>query len=215
MRLLNDLSGTKFGLITVLGKTEQGKLKCRCDCGKEVEIFMENLKRGRTKSCGCQRGNSISKNKTTHGHSVGGVLSREYRSWRAMLRRCTADNDIGYDLYKGRGIEVCDRWRNNFNNFIEDMGRMPEGTKYTIDRIDVNGNYEPQNCKWSTGVEQARNKRPQKSSTTGINGVHWSKQKNKWGVTITSDKTRRHIGYFNNLVDAKEARKRAEIQYWN
>lgn len=156
-----DIAGQKFGRLTViepLGDPNyvHTKWRCICECGKEVTPRCDGLRSGNSKSCGCiQKEWATAKCKagTTHGQSH----SPEYYSWHAMISRCYNPNETGYHHYGGRGIRVCDRWRNSLNDFLSDMGPRPKGK--SIGRIDVNGNYEPGNCRWETWTEQARNKR--------------------------------------------------------
>ncbi|KKK59795.1 hypothetical protein LCGC14_3030790 [marine sediment metagenome] len=151
-----DLTSKKFGRLTVIKRVDKNKSRnyrwlCKCDCGKEKIILGYNLKNGHTKSCGCllKEGNN-----TTHSHSK----TKTYHSWHNMIRRCTNFNDLSYHNYGGRGITVCKRWRNSFENFLEDMGEPPTDS-HSIDRINNNGNYCRENCQWTTRKEQNRNKR--------------------------------------------------------
>lgn len=138
-----------------------------CSCGTRVVVRSADVRNGYTKNCKIcgKRRNTESQTKfSTNKNGFDPVPpntttthKREYKSWINMIHRCYNKNTINYDYYGGRGIEVCDRWRNSFINFLEDMGERPPGT--SLDRIDVNGNYGPSNCKWSTPKEQAGNKR--------------------------------------------------------
>ena len=130
---------------------------CRCECGTEREVQLQAIKNGNSracKSCGI----------ATHGETSvikHGKRTREYVAWRHMRTRCGNLKCADYPDYGGRGIKVCERWLHSFENFLADMGRKPS-PRHSIDRIDVNGNYEPGNVRWSTETQQARNKRNSK-----------------------------------------------------
>jgi len=169
-RSIVDLCGQKFGLLTVIeyaGLDKHGKHRwiCACSCGGSNSI--KNIEQGKlfrkdstpTRSCGCL----VKK----HGHTVGGNVSPTFKSWDSMLSRCYSKQNKNYAHYGARGIGVCDCWNpsagGSFANFLEDMGERVRGQ--SIERIDCNGNYEPDNCKWATSKEQASNKRNSRKIT--------------------------------------------------
>jgi len=153
--------GTRFGKLIVLREGKRVKFpcgqshstsECQCDCGNMIETLDNNLVRGTTRSCGCLQRQLISERSSTHGYSG----SRIYILWSRMHNRCRNPGDKSFPYYGGRGIRVCERWK-KFENFIADMGEKPHGK--TLNRIDNDGNYSPENCQWSTIKEQNRNSR--------------------------------------------------------
>lgn len=149
-----DLTGQRFGRLVVQCKCpEKGKRGeilwyCLCDCGGESVSRANGLKSGNSSSCGCLRVEATK----THGMTK----TRTFKSWESMKQRCNNPKAPSYSSYGGRGIRVCDRWLENFSFFFEDMGERPEGK--TLDRVDVNGDYTPENCRWASASEQQRNK---------------------------------------------------------
>lgn len=148
--------GQRFGRWVVIEAaapvTRRAAWLCRCDCGKERAVVEGSLRRGLSKSCGCNRQNNTGNR--SHGHLAGYRPSPTYRVWQCMLTRCTNPKSDGYARYGARGITVCDRWR-QFENFLADMGERPAGT--TIDRLENDKGYQPGNCRWATGYQQAQN----------------------------------------------------------
>ena len=153
--------GERFGrLIAVCeaGRAKNGAIvwRFKCDCGSNFETRYSRVASGNTVSCGCYRrdkGKAKEGIATRHGLTGSSIYGRYY----AMIQRCENPNDKKYSNYGGRGITVCDRWRNSFESFVADMGMPP--AKHSIDREDNDGNYEPSNCRWLTIGGQNRNKR--------------------------------------------------------
>ena len=127
------------------------------------------------------------------------------------MRRCYDPLSENYGFYGGRGIKVCDRWRNSVEAFMADMGKKPQ-EDYTLDRIDVNGNYTPENCRWADPQTQQRNKRVCKKSKTGVTGV--IPYKDKYQANIRVDGRLHHLGYYDTVAEAAIARSKAEKKYW-
>ena len=152
-----DLTGFVFSRFTVLSYAGKSAGKsnwlCICVCGTQKVVRGSHLTGRKTRSCGCLELQLLSERSKTHGMSK----TRPYRIWRDMINRCHYEPYPERHLYGGRGIEVCQRWRDSFESFIADMG-LPE-SHLSIDRIDSNGNYEPGNCRWSDAKTQASNRR--------------------------------------------------------
>ena len=151
-----DRRDHKYGRLTVLRRVPSNnnhlRWLCRCSCGEEVSVQSSNLSSGNTKSCGCLQKELTALRFTTHGQRQ----TKEYVIWADLRKRCRNKKWKDYKNYGGRGITVCDRWE-RFENFLEDMGLRPEGL--SIDRINNDGNYEPDNCRWATSKQQNRNRR--------------------------------------------------------
>lgn len=160
---MESLANLKYGRLLVLEKDDSGKStrmwKCLCDCGVEKTVRADHLKNGRTASCGCILKEKNSGRLTTHGKSGAKI----YSIWRNMINRCYFKEGAEYQRYGGRGINVCQAWRDSFSEFLACMGEPSPGM--SIDRINNDGNYEPGNCKWSTPKEQANNRRKPKPRT--------------------------------------------------
>ncbi len=157
-----DLTGQRFGRLTVVGyvgnKNANSQWFCNCDCGKSTTLATSALLRKDRpyRSCGC---GMIQKK---HGMSE----TPEHHAWRSMYQRCNNPNNPQYHLYGGRGISVCPRWRESFENFLADMGPRPEAN-YSVDRIDNDKGYSPDNCRWANDLEQSNNTRHNRRITFG------------------------------------------------
>lgn len=185
-----DLSGRRFGSFIVIRRDASvfvaGKHRaqwlCLCDCGTEKTVWGQSLRSENTTNCGCSYGSS------THGMSG----TPEYKTWDSMRQRCTNPRNTHWRHYGGRGITVCDRW-SSFEAFLEDMGRRPS-RGLSLDRIDVNGNYEPGNCRWATAVEQARNQRRSRVLTAFGRTQHIAEWAQQCGLTMEGIARRLRIG---------------------
>ena len=221
IKSLNYQAGNKYGRLTIV--KEGPKIKyptcsvrqvwCRCDCGNPelTLVRTNNLVSGNTSSCGCVGEES----RKTHGLSN----TRTYQIHEGMLRRCNCPQQAGYENYGGRGIKVCDRWNpqlgGSFENFYEDMGEAPEGM--SLDRIDFNGDYTKDNCRWATNSVQGYNKGLDPNNTSGKSGVSFYTRQGKWSAEIHVENKHIRLGMFANFEDAVKAREEAELKYygWN
>ena len=164
-----DLTGKKFDRLTVIERTNdyivpktgkhQAQWKCQCECGNFTNVSSSDLNSGHTKSCGCHKTTKLTSFSAKHG-----LCQRTNRHpltvvWNSMKKRCYNSSNSHYKDYGGRGITVCDEWKNDFQTFFDWAMANGYSTNLEIDRIDVNGNYEPSNCRWVTILEQAKNKR--------------------------------------------------------
>lgn len=162
MTALKNIKGQRFGKLIVLERAENriresGRQdvmwKCKCDCGMIKNIRSTCLLLGMSNSCGCVNIERIRNLNLSHNM----CNTKEYKAWSKLKGRCYTKTDNKYYAYGARGIKVCDRWLESFDNFYKDMGDAPT-KKHSIDRIDVNGNYEPSNCRWATNKVQSNNK---------------------------------------------------------
>lgn len=185
MSALKDMTGQRFGRLTVIARAEnnprgRAMWECLCDCGNKKIILGVTLRNGRSRSCGCFRADCNTERLTQHG----GASSPEYAIWMGMRQRCSNPSNKEFHNYGGRGIKVCKRWQ-SFKNFIADMGQRPS-RDLSIERINNDKGYSPGNCKWGTTFEQANNTRV--NVFFGIDGVE--KTVSQWsrisGITPTT-----------------------------
>lgn len=170
MSNLVDLTGRDFGRLNVLRRgpdqpptaghrSARVTWVCLCACGIERAVSAELLRSGNTRSCGCLHAESMEAIFVKHGCGrTGSRRTPEYRAWQNILRRCGNPNNPGFKYYGGRGITVCEEWRESFENFLSDMGERPS-KKHSIDRIDNNSGYRKSNCRWATKIQQSANRR--------------------------------------------------------
>lgn len=205
-----EMVGKKFGRWVVLNQVfrpgRTGTLwLCRCECGTEKTVKVMELKKGNSTSCGCYREEIRNTLHKSHGMANNPL----YKTWVAMHGRCYNHKNKQYKDYGGRGITVCERWH-DVRNFIEDMGGKPN-KNFSIERIDNEKGYSPENCRWADVFEQKQNTR--RKPSTGIVGVSYVKPRRKYSAYISVDKKQISLGVFENIQDAIEARKAAEVKY--
>ena len=191
-----NLIGQRFTRLLVVERAENEKngsarWVCQCDCGNTIVISSYHLRNEDVKSCGCFQRDFP--NRTTHGHSGEPI----YDEWCGMKARCYNKSQKAYKNYGGRGITVCERWRNNFKDFLDDVSELPhfgeEG--YSLERINNDGNYEPSNCKWATIEDQANNKRSNHMITYNGKTQSVKKWADEVGVNYGTLKSRINRGW--------------------
>lgn len=184
--------GDRVGILTLRERQTTSKsvyFKCECECGNFILVRHDHLFDGATLSCGCRGYANLIK----HGESRGHTVSKEYAIYAGMKQRCYNTNHKHFKSYGGRGITVCSRWLNSFAAFLEDMGRCPEGM--SLDRIENNGHYEPDNCRWATALQQARNKRTNLILTAGLQSMTLSEWSEKTGIGVGTIQRRLKLGW--------------------
>lgn len=210
-----DLAGDRFGRLIAIKPVDKNKAgqyiwQCMCDCGNEHIVTGSALVQGVTKSCGCYAKDVAGQVSVTHGMSS----TPEYGAWKNAITRCSDPENKKYVDYGGRGIRVCERWQwpaeIGFKNFMEDMGRC-EGL--TLDRIDPNGDYCPENCRWVDRYIQGYNTRQHSTNTSGKTGVSKNKD-GTWQSYINFKGKRYPLGEYNSFEEAVEAREQAEIKFY-
>jgi|688.fasta_scaffold540352_3 hypothetical protein len=213
MGKFKDLTGFHFGKLKVLNfhsmnKYGRANFLCECDCGTIKVIQSMCLLRKYTISCGCHGKNILGLSRKTHGLSK----SPEYKIFCKMKERCYNKNASYYNNYGGRGIVICDEWINSFITFYNDMGPIPS-KNHSIDRINNDGPYSKENCRWATYQQQSSNNRAnlkRKSKYLGVRNYY----KNRYQASIVFNKIKYHLGTFSNEIEAAIAYNKKSLEFY-
>ena len=193
-----SMEGKTFGRLLVVSRNGSDRAGfrylCECSCGAVKTVRGSSLRNGSTKSCGCLNLDKLTK----HGMTD----TPTYMSWISARARCRYKKSISYPYYGGKGIDICDRWYDSFENFLKDMGERPEGT--TLDRIEGSKDYYPENCRWATLVEQSSNRRHTSPCTSKYRGVSYKKTNGKWLSTLSGYNNSKsfYVGTFDTDIEA-------------
>lgn len=220
-----DIIGKKFTRLTVVaeiepyvsksGKSRARRFICRCDCGNETKVTYQSLISNNTRSCGCLQSElTIKRNKRISKYGDYSK-NKHFNRWRGMIERCYYPKHKDYHRYGGRGITVCEEWRGhpkNFINWVENESNWEDGKNLSLDRIDYNKGYSPENCRFVTPSEQALNKDLLSSNKSGYPGVSLHTN-GRWRARITVNGKRISLGVYKDVNEAIRARKKAEEKY--
>ena len=215
LRIRKSFDGEVFGRLTVVKDVEdkvssrgsvKRRVECVCECGNTVVVTLGHLRSGRTSSCGCLHAEIAKRVNTSHGMTN----TRPFKIWCKMRQRCTDPNIESFKNYGGRGIKYSEEWE-TFEGFWEDM-QEGYSDDLTLDRIDVNGNYCKENCRWATYTEQARNQRTKSNNKSGKSGVR-ENSKGKFEAYITADYKQIYLGTYLTFEEAVAAREAGELKY--
>ena len=214
-----DMTGKTFGRLTVIApsvppKTSKSGNKhwlCQCSCGNLTIVNGSALRAKQTTSCGCLQKQRVSELSKSHGMTH----TRLYGIYAGMKKRCYNANNINYKNYGGRGITICDEWlgENGFQSFVEWAMANGYSDELSIDRIDVNKGYSPENCRWVNSTIQNFNQRIRSDNTTGYTGIE-KRPNGKYVVQISINRKRKYLGVYATLEEAIEARRRAERELY-
>lgn len=197
-----DLVGQVFGRLTVVSKADRSNSRkvlwnCECSCGNSKVVRGCSLKSGDTQSCGCLNAERAKGLHTTHGLHKHPL----YKVFIGMIDRCFNPKSTHYEDYGGRGITICDRWKDSLGNFIEDVA-VGYGKGLHLDRINNDGNYTPDNVRWVTPQQNNMNRGGAKNSTSKYKGVSWNKATTKWRADIRKDGKLHYLGLFTDETEA-------------
>lgn len=177
---------------------KQRKVQVRCECGTEKSVRVSDLKSGDSRSCGCLNREQSTKH--------GGRQTRLYGTWVRMIQRCINPNNKRYKYYGGRGISVCDEWRSSFANFRDWAKSTGYKDHLTLDRVNNDKGYWPENCRFVTQVVQCQNRRMLSSNTSGYIGVSYHRRCKKWQAEASHQGHRAYLGLFDTVIEAAIAR---------
>jgi len=205
-----DLTGQVFSRMTVIRmaertRTNSGKIKppywhCVCECGVKKVVQGGHLKNGSVRSCGCLMKEEHSARMSTHGRSS----SPHYDTYRHMMDRCNKPDHKSYPSYGGRGITVCTEWTDSVVSFLDWCDKTKLVSTHTLERVDNDKGYSPNNCVWADRQVQAVNQRTKSNNTSGIRGVHFNKCNRKWSASVVNNNVRKHLGSFDRKEEAMD-----------